>query len=143
MKRVLLALLILCVSLSTTAQTDHYRVFRSELYNYNSYSKEWNKVKEWNNVNEFTNTNFYVSMTRNVITVNAKLATTFKLYGPYKERVLEDNTYILRWKALELTDNKECSVDIVKYENVNYLVLSVFYWDDSPVTNMRYYLAID
>ncbi len=137
MKRIFLLLIMIGYALTGFSQTDYYYAFRTEVYEQKSYSKNWNKV------DENTDLNIQVALTRSVISINARQATSFKLSRTYKESVLEYNTLVTRWDAMEITDGRECTVDLVKYENTNYLVLSIIYWQTFPVTNLRYYLRLD
>lgn len=134
MKRFLLLIAILFTFVSAQSQSDYYRAYRTEIYRYNVYTEEWDLIQK------NTDLNIEVAFTRNVITINAELATSFKLYPPYEEKVTGNNTTIARWKAYEITKSMDCTVDLVKYPNTNFTVLSVIYSDPSPAVNLRYYL---
>lgn len=134
MKHLLLLIAILFTFNYAQSQTDYYRAYRTEIYRYNVYTEEWDLIQK------NTDLNIEVAFTRNVITINAELATSYKLYPPYEEKIIGSNTTIARWKAYEITKSMDCTVDLVKYPNTNFTVLSVIYNDASPAVNLRYYL---
>ena len=130
-----LVFLFCLVSLSSFSQTDYYNARRTELYEKSGSS--------WIKYSTNADANISVSLSRNVVQVMAKNATSFKLdYSSLNEQRF-DGFKVTTFTGYEIVNGRDCVIDFVKYDNTNYLVFSVVYMDVSPNINIRYYLLKD
>lgn len=139
MKKLFLSLSILFVGLFTNAQdSKSYLVTRSEWYLYNDKSEEW--------VLQDKNSNVKIDMVvyKNVINIQAKTPTLFRLDEDSKETIKGKKFSGYRYSAIECVEMKKCDVDIVRLEEDESIFLfSVIFTENGNKFNLRYYANLE
>lgn len=135
MKRILFLLALVFSFVSVSSQTTYYTAFQTEMYEYSTYTSSWNKI------NQIDDADIPIAITKNVISISAQSATSFKMYSSYREVKIKGASKPMgRWDAREIIKDRNCTVDIIIFDDVDYVVLSIIYTDDSPAVNLRYYM---
>lgn len=112
MKKILLTLVPILLVLFVNAQDSKvYKINRSEMYIYNSSTKEWDE--------EFIHDDVSISLVafKNVINIQAKTPSLYRLNENSKEKVETNSLVGFRYRAIECVDMKDCIVDILVSKN--------------------------
>lgn len=137
-KLLLIAVLLTGLFASAQNQTDYYKATATALYQKYSSQPKWTMVKEQFGLN------IPVTLTGNVLTINAELVSVFQIYGtasPFSGRSASGEKYDGKsWRALDIVGNKKCSIDILRFEDSDARVICVNYWDEVPQFSLRYFI---
>lgn len=119
---------------SLSAQTDYYTCYSTELYSRLDVNKNWDLIS--------TNkdSNIPIAVTKNVIQINAKSATTFKINSTNYKDFDNESLSGRRYSAYEVVNQKDCYIDLVRYKEKDILLLSVVYFNEGTQFNLRYYI---
>lgn len=135
MKKLILTLITALLFQFSNAQTV-YETFQSEWYVYNSVSEKW----EEQTINK--NINIDIVLYKDVINIQAKKPTLYRLDRDTKESISGDGFTGYRYAAVECVEMTKCIVDIVVLKSnnsQNTLMISVITAMDDVKINMRYY----
>ena len=137
-KLLLIAVLLTGLFASAQNQTDYYTATATALYQKYSSQPKWTMVKERFGLS------IPISLTGGVLSINAELASVYRIYGTYTTfsgysssgEKYEGKT----WKAVDVVGNKKCSIDILRFENSDARVICINFWDESPQVSLRYFI---
>lgn len=132
MRALLLTLVLTLSSLFLNAQ-NYYKATLTEMYSYNNSTKSWDLYQKNSDVN------IVIVVEDEYINIQAKSPSFFKIYLDSKEplniKTFTGNSYV----AKDLKKDKLVKIDILKYTNTNYIVLSIIDTDDGY--NLRFFLT--
>lgn len=129
MKKVFFLLLLTLSSILSYSQS-YYFATKTELYTYDSKEEEWVLYQKNSDVN------ITIVLEDEFLSIQANSPTMYKLQkGRGKE--ITGKTYTgFRYDALDLKKNDVCSIDIVRFDDTNFMISVV----KSGDYNLRYYL---
>ena len=130
--------MLMVASTSIYAQDDDdlvvYKAYRTEFYIYNDRTEEWDLKTKHDDLN------ITIVFYKNVINVQAKTPSLFKLTKENKETFDREGIYGVTFEAFECVKEYECKVSYVYYKNNNNFLLSVLFENEILGTvNLRYY----
>jgi hypothetical protein len=137
MKRIMLICVAILVSSIVQGQESKtYRIKLSEWYIYSERTEEWVLQDRMEDIN------IDLVAYRNVVNIQAKTPTLYRLDRDTKKEVETENLTGYKYAAIECVDMKKCTVDIfvAKNPDVDIFVFSVIY-DDKVAgrVNLRYF----
>lgn len=103
----------------------------TELYTYNLNSEKWELYQKNSDVN------ITVVLEEEFITFQAKTPTMYKIFKSTAKDISGTKFQGFRYEAIDLRKNKKCSIDIVKYDDTNYLISIISEYSEY---NLRYYI---
>jgi hypothetical protein len=129
MKKIVLFLSLLFCGIVGYSQS-YYLATKSELYTYNSNNEEWELYQKNSDVN------ITIVLEDEFLSVQANSPSMYRIYkGRGKE--ISGKLYTgFRYDALNFKKNELCTVDIVKFDETNYLISIV----KTGEYNLRYYI---
>lgn len=139
MKKLFIVLLCLISFASKAQTTTYFTAVKTALYEKYSWESEYKYSRGNNDVS------IPVSLTSTVISIQAEIATTLKIYPntnkDFAGRTSGTNVAYkgTTWQAYDIVKDRSCTVDLVVYANSEYVILAVNY-PGNPAVNIRYYL---
>lgn len=137
MKKVMLICVAILVSSMIQGQESKtYRIKLSEWYIYSERTEEWVLQDRMENIN------IDLVAYKNVVNIQAKTPTLYRLDRDTKKEVETENLTGYKYAAIECVDMKKCTVDIfvAKNPDVDIFVFSVIYEDKvAGRVNLRYF----
>ena len=137
MKKIMLICAVVLLSSIVQAQDSKtYRIKQSEWYIYNEVSEKWVLQDRMENIN------IDLVAYKNIINIQAKTPTLYRLDRDTKEEIETENLTGYKYAAIECVDMKKCTVDIFVAKNpeVDIFVFSVIYEDKvAGRVNLRYF----
>ncbi len=137
MKRIMLICVAILVSSIVQGQESKtYRIKLSEWYIYSERTEEWVLQDRMEDIN------IDLVAYRNVVNIQAKTPTLYRLDRDTKKEVETENLTGYKYAAIECVDMKKCTVDIfvAKNPDVDIFVFSVMYEDKvAGRVNLRYF----
>ena len=139
MKKILIAILILISSFSTWAQESKtYLVKTTEWYLYNETTEKW-ELQDRN-----TNLNIAMVTYKNVINMQAKTPTLYRLDEDSKEEINGETYKGLRYSAIECVEMRKCTVDFVVLDKSKTIFLfSVIMSLKGEKINLRFFANLE
>lgn len=131
----MLLIIVFSGLLSYAQESKVYTANRTAWYIYNENTKDWDLQSE------NTDVNIDIVVFKNVINIQAKTPSLFRLDEDSKRQINTENLAGLRYSAIECVDMQKCTVDIVASKNTDsrVFVLLITYNKDIGKVNLRYY----
>lgn len=130
MKKILL-LLILVVSSTVAFSQIHVTSTITEMYTYNTRTEDWDLYQKNSDVK------ITIVLEEDFITFLAKKPTMYKIYKSSAQEIKTKSLEGMRYRAIDLRAEVECTIDVLRLDNGGYLV-SVIPKDRSY--NLRYWV---
>lgn len=132
MKKFILSIALLLSSLFLSAQT-FYKATLTELYTYNSYSKEWNLHTKNSDVN------ITIVVETDFITIQAKVPSMYKVFKENAEPFNTETLQGYRYIAKDLRRDQYVKIDILRSKIDNIGIISIV--DVDRGYNQRFFLT--
>lgn len=132
MKKIILSIALLLSSLFLSAQT-FYKATLTELYTYNSYSKEWNLHTKNSDVN------ITIVVETDFITIQAKVPSMYKVFKENAEPFNTETLQGYRYIAKDLRRDQYVKIDILRSKIDNIGIISIV--DVDRGYNQRFFLT--
>jgi hypothetical protein len=132
MKKIFLSIALLLSSLFLSAQT-FYKATLTELYTYNSYSKEWNLHTKNSDVN------ITIVVETDFITIQAKVPSMYKVFKENAEPFNTESLQGYRYIAKDLRRDQYVKIDILRSKIDNIGIISIV--DVDRGYNQRFFLT--
>lgn len=115
-----------------------YTIKKTEWYLYNESTEEWDLQTQNNNVN------IDLVSYKNVLNIQAKTPTLYRLDESSKKTINGKSYSGLRYSAIECVNMEKCTVDIVFLNDSpsNFLLSVITDYNDKKI-NLRYYAIIE
>jgi hypothetical protein len=129
MKKIVLILSLLFCGFFGYSQS-YYIATKSELYTYNLNNEEWDLYQKNSDVN------ITIVLEDDFLSIQANSPTMYKLARGRGKEISGKSYTGFRYDALNLKKNEICTIDIVKFDETNFMV-SIF---KTGEYNFRYYI---
>lgn len=129
MKKIVLFLSLLFCGIVGYSQS-YYLATKSELYSYNSNNEEWELYQKNSDVN------ITIVLEDEFLSIQANSPSMYKLAKGRGKEISGKSYTGFRYDALNLKKNEICTIDIVKFDETNFMVSIL----KSGEYNLRYYI---
>jgi len=134
MKKLILVLAaILSFTCINAQESKVYRISQTEWYLYNEVTKKWDLQTQ------NKNTSIDLVSYKNVINIQAKTPTLYRLDETSKREIGGDEYRGYRYDAIECVNMEKCTVDIVVMPGTEIFLLSVITDKEDFKANLRFY----
>lgn len=128
MKTVLTSLLTVFVSFAFGQ--NYYKAVQTEVHKKNTYTNKWELL------DQNKNTSIDIVSENNLLNIQAQSPTMYKLYSLDKEEIVHEKFNGYRYRATELKNDINCTVELLYHKETGYVIISVLYSD----YNLRYFV---
>lgn len=131
MKKLILFLGFILVSIVSVTAQSYYVATKTEMYMYDSQTSKWELYQKNSDVN------ITVVLEEEFVHFQAKTPTIFKIYKSSAADISGKTFEGFRYDALDLKKNINCTIDILKLNEQEYMISVI---SNSREYNLRYYI---